>query len=118
VCVNQPAPSSDDAAQIGICEDQLLRLLVDCLPESIFAKDAAGRFIWANKSAAALLGASAPLAMIGKTDFDFYPREKAVQMREREQAIVRTGQTLEGKRKQQPIESPAKSVGNGRPRHP
>ncbi len=96
MCVNQPAATGDGAAPIGIREDQLLRLLVDSLPESIFAKDVAGRFIWANKSAATLLGVTTPGALIGKTDFDLYPREKATQIREREQAIVRTGQSTEG----------------------
>jgi diguanylate cyclase (GGDEF)-like protein/PAS domain S-box-containing protein len=92
----QSAPSNDHAAHIGIRADELLRDLVDCLPDSMFAKSATGEFLWANKRAAELLGANSPLALVGKTDFDFYPHEKAAQIREREQLVVRTGRTLEG----------------------
>ena len=78
----QSAPSNGDAAaRIGIRDDELARALVDCLPDSLFAKDATGRFLWANQSAAALRGADSPVALVGKTDFDFYSHEKASQIR-------------------------------------
>ena len=45
-------------------------------PDSIYYKDAGGRFEWVNK-AKALNSDTTPENMIGKTDFDFMSPEEA-----------------------------------------
>lgn len=55
-------------------ERNLLRLIIDTIPNSIYVKDTESRFVIANKTSVShkpgLLDES---EVIGKTDFDFYP---------------------------------------------
>jgi len=59
------------------CEHDLLRALMDNLPDYIFFKDCQSRFIRTNRAHARALGISDPTQAIGKTDFDFFPAEDA-----------------------------------------
>jgi diguanylate cyclase (GGDEF)-like protein/PAS domain S-box-containing protein len=74
-------------------ERRLLRTIIDSLPANIYAKDTQSRFIACNASVAQLMGTS-PLAAIGRTDFDFYPREMAEGFFADEQALIRSGEAL------------------------
>jgi PAS domain S-box-containing protein len=73
-------------------ERNVLRTLIDTLPESIFVKDRDGRFVINNSAHARLLGAASPEEAVGKTDFDFFPRELAETYQADEQAIIRSGE--------------------------
>ena len=75
-------------------ERNLLRTLMDHLPDHIFVKDAQSRFLMANAATVRTLGASSLQEILGKTDFDFLPRERAEQFHADEQTIVRTGKPL------------------------
>jgi PAS domain S-box-containing protein len=75
-------------------ERNLLRTVIDNLPDSIYAKDTESRFIIANIEATRRLGASTPDELIGKTDFDFYPQELAAQYNADEREMMRSGQPL------------------------
>ena len=77
----------------------LLRALVDHLPECIYVKDLDGRFVVANRATAELLGVESPEDLIGKTDFDLLPEEDARQFYEDEQAVIKSGTSLIGKEK-------------------
>jgi PAS domain S-box-containing protein len=72
----------------------MLRALIDNVPDFMYVKDAEGRFVLANASLARLNGVKTPEEMLGKTDFDFYPRELASVFSEDEQNLMRTGQPL------------------------
>jgi PAS domain S-box-containing protein len=72
-------------------ERNLLRTLMDNVPAHIFVKDLQSRFIIANSATLRSLGAPNMEAVVGKTDFDFLPRERAQQFYDDEQRIVRTG---------------------------
>jgi PAS domain S-box-containing protein len=72
--------------------DVLLRTLIDNLPDYVYAKDATGRFILANTAVARQLGFSSPEEVIGKSDFDLFPRELAERYRTEEQKIIQSGQ--------------------------
>ncbi len=76
--------------------EQLMRTLIDAIPDYIYAKDLQGRSILANAALAQLHGLSSPADMAGKSDFDFYPLELAEQYFASEQAILRDGQALIG----------------------
>ena len=75
-------------------ERNLLRTLIDNLPDDIYAKDTQGRFILNNVANAQSLGASSPDGVLGKTHLDFYPRELAEQYDAYDQAVMRSGQSL------------------------
>ncbi|MBN2580473.1 MAG: AraC family transcriptional regulator [Pirellulales bacterium] len=68
-----------------------LGLLFDYLPDTYFyAKNAQGRFVMANRALARLLAASNPEAMIGKTDYDFSPRDLADQYVAEDRRVMET----------------------------
>ena len=75
-------------------ERNLLRTVIDNLPDSIYAKDLAGHFILDNLADARSMDAAAPEAVMGKTDSDFYPPELATQYRADDQAIMESRQSL------------------------
>ncbi len=75
-------------------ERNLLRTLIDHIPDYIYVKDAASRFLIANTSVARHMGAASPDALVGKTDWDFYPSERAAQFYADEQAILQSGEPL------------------------
>jgi PAS domain S-box-containing protein len=75
-------------------ERNLLRTLTDHLPDHIFVKDRESRFLAANAAVLRTLGAAREEEVLGKTDFDFFPRELAQPYYDDEQQIIRTGRAL------------------------
>jgi PAS domain S-box-containing protein len=75
-------------------ERNLLRVLIDNLPDFVYVKDTEGRFLVGNVALAQLMGAATPDELLGKTDFDFYPRELAEKFYRDEQRVIQTGQLL------------------------
>ncbi len=68
--------------------------LVEGLPQNIFRKDVNFRFTFANKRFCDTVGC--PLEkIIGKTDFDFYPRELAQKYQRDDIRIMSTGEILD-----------------------
>ena len=58
-------------------ELKLLRTIIDNLPNNIYAKDTKGRFLAGNTRLARLLGVSSSAELLGKSDFDFFPKDLA-----------------------------------------
>jgi PAS domain S-box-containing protein len=58
-------------------ELELLRTIIDNLPNNIYAKDTKGRFLAGNTRLARLLGVSTSAELLGKSDFDFFPKDLA-----------------------------------------
>jgi PAS domain S-box-containing protein len=77
-----------------LTERNLLRALIDNVPDQIYVKDTEGRYVLANTATLQRLNVSAPDDLLGKTDFDFFPPEQAAQFLAEEQAIVHSGQPL------------------------
>lgn len=75
-------------------ERDLLRTVIDNLPDKIYAKDKQGRFVLNNPTHAKSLGLNSPEEMKGKTDFDFFPAELARQFYLDEQKTIETGQPV------------------------
>lgn len=75
-------------------EYTLLRALIDSLPNHIFVKDRAGRYLLVNESYARFLGSDSPATLVGKTVFDIYPEQRAAEYHAADQDVLRTGQTL------------------------
>ena len=80
-------------------ERNLLRTLIDILPDYIYVKDAQSRFIIANK-AVGLLVDTPPESVVGKTDRDFYPPELAAQYLADEESVAASGEPLINKEEQ------------------
>ena len=57
--------------------DQLLRTLIDNLPDAVYAKDALGRKILANPADLKNIGRTTEAEVFGKSDFDLFPRAVA-----------------------------------------
>ncbi|GEM_PF-739406 len=74
-------------------EGNLLRTLVDNLPDYIYVKDTESRFLLGNVAVARLMGTT-PDDLLGKTDFDFYPIEIARKFYHDEQRIIASGEPL------------------------
>ncbi len=70
------------------------RTLIDHLPDYIFIKDTASRFVVNNRAHIELLGCATQEEVLGKTDFDIFPRELAEQYYADEQMLIRTGHPL------------------------
>ena len=75
-------------------ERNLLRTLMDHVPDSIYVKDAQGRLLLSNQANIMALGASTLDEVVGKTDFDYYPRELAEQYFADDMQVVQTGKPL------------------------
>ena len=79
----------------GLTEERnLLRTLIDNLPDPVFVKDAAGQYVIANDAHLRFLGVEAEEDVIGRTDFGVLPRELAERLDGDEQAVVRTGEPM------------------------
>jgi diguanylate cyclase (GGDEF)-like protein/PAS domain S-box-containing protein len=74
-----------------VAENYAYRTLVEQLPDSLNAKDLDGRFIVANPATAALMRATGPDALIGRTDFDFYPADVAERFLADERHVLESG---------------------------
>jgi len=75
-------------------ERDLLKALMDSVPDTIYFKDRASRFTRVNRAQAYALGLTDPEAIIGKTEADFFLPQYAQDARADEAAIIATGQPL------------------------
>ncbi|MEI8064256.1 MAG: PAS domain-containing protein, partial [Verrucomicrobiota bacterium] len=75
-------------------EQKLVVHLMENLPDYIYFKDAAGKFLRANPALINLYRLKNPLEIVGKTDADFLPAARAQETAAQEQEIMRTGQPV------------------------
>jgi PAS domain S-box-containing protein len=89
-----------DITQLKIAEEQLKQdhqlftFLMDNVPDLIYFKDRESRFIKVNNALAKLLGVLDSSKVRGKTDYNFYPEEKAKEFIADERAIFKSGLPL------------------------
>ena len=74
-------------------ERNLLRTLIDSLPDFISVKDRESRFIIANDAYARFAGRQRPEELLGKTAFDVFPPHLATQYVADDQKVMHSGQT-------------------------
>ncbi len=91
--VQENAKLAQENAEL-VQERDLLRMVIDNLPDYIYAKDKQGRFVLNNLAHARELGAKSPMEVKGKSDFDFFPPELAAQFYADEKKIIETGQSV------------------------
>jgi PAS domain S-box-containing protein len=91
---------SKDITELKLIEDQLaternlLRSLIDALPDHIYVKDTVGRFVVCNAAVARFFGLASADAIAGKTDFDFFPKELAQQFHDEEERLFHNSDPL------------------------
>ncbi len=72
-----------------------LDLLFENLPNmSFFVKDQQGRFVMGNQSVALICGCSHPHEIVGRTDFDFFPKYIAERFRKDDLEVMNTGERI------------------------
>jgi PAS domain S-box-containing protein len=84
------------AGLVGISRDvtevvkaeRFLHNLVDSLPDLVYVKDTQGRYVVDNATHRAFLGLRDVEDIVGKTAFDFYPRELAERIQTDDQAVL------------------------------
>ncbi len=75
-------------------ERDLMRTLMDHIPDWIFIKDTQGRFVTVNDALLRVLGAPSHDVVIGRTDFDFLQPHLANQYAADDHEVLASGQPL------------------------
>ncbi len=75
-------------------ERNLLRTLIDNLPDWIYVKDTESRFMVANEPVAKLLGLDNSDILLGKTDHDFFDKIEADKFRADEKQVISSGKAI------------------------
>jgi PAS domain S-box-containing protein len=75
-------------------ERHRLNELMDQVPDRIYFKDREGRFLRNNRAHLARFGLTDPAQALGKTDFDFFPKEHAERAREDDLQVMHSGDPL------------------------
>ncbi len=73
-------------------ERNLLRTVIDNVPDHIFVLDREGKYILVNKAVLRNLSHDETDTILGKTAFDYFPAEQAQQYFDEEQTIIKSGQ--------------------------
>ena len=74
--------------------EERYRTLADASPDIIYILDRTGKLLYANRTAAAYIGVS-PASLVGKTQHDLFPPDKAQHHRERIRRVFETGESRE-----------------------
>jgi PAS domain S-box-containing protein len=97
-------------AEAALCESrEMLNLVLDTVPQSIFWKDRESRYLGCNQVFATAVGLDEPAQIIGKTDYDLpWPRKEAdtyraddrevMEKRQRKRHIIEPLQQADGTR--------------------
>lgn len=75
-------------------ERNLLRTIIDLLPDSVYAKDREGRKLLVNRVEMKYMGVSSEAEALGKDDFEVYPEAIAAQYYADDQAVIVSGEPL------------------------
>jgi sigma-B regulation protein RsbU (phosphoserine phosphatase) len=85
--------------------ESLYHSLVETMPQNVFRKDLRGRFTFANQQYCKHYNCQLS-EILGKTDFDFFPRELAEKYQRDDWRVMETGQTYEIVEEHQPLGQP------------
>lgn len=90
-------------AQESVRESEALyHSLVETMPQNVFRKDLNGRFTFANQQYCRHYGATLE-EILGKTDYDFFPKQLADKYRNDDQQVMVTGRSFEIVEEHQPL---------------
>lgn len=81
--------SSQRAAQAALDQERmLLRSVIDAVPDSIYVKDTEGRFVLVNQTTVSAEGMTSSDQLIGKSDYDLRPKDRADMWAEDERRVL------------------------------
>ena len=83
-------------------ERNLFHTLMDQVPDPIYFKDLSRRLVRVNNAYARLLSVSEPNDLIGKSDEELYPETVAERERTTDEAVMRTGGSVEDRLEEYP----------------
>jgi len=86
-----------DSQDASILSTDMIQILMDNFPDTIYFKDVKSRFLFVNKAQRDVLGVKTMQEAYGKTDFDFFTPEHAKAAYEDEQRIIKTKKPLVSK---------------------
>ena len=75
-------------------ERSLLRTIMESIPDYVYAKNTRHEFLAASTALAQRMGATSGDELVGKSDFDFYPKEVAEKYAKDEDDLMRSGQAV------------------------
>ena len=75
-------------------EREILRALIDNIPDLMYVKDTESRFVVANRQVIRTLGVASQQDLVGKTESDFLPSAWTAGSYENEQRVVRSGDAI------------------------
>jgi PAS domain S-box-containing protein len=75
-------------------ERNMLRALIDNIPDIVFVKDIESRFVLVNTRLARTLGAQTPEELLGKADSNFFTVENADAFYKDDQSVMDSGQPM------------------------
>lgn len=75
-------------------ERTLFRTIIDLMPDAIYAKDIEGRKTLCNLREIQLTGKNFEAELIGKTDFDLYPKSVAKHSWDEDKSIIQSGKPI------------------------
>ncbi|MBZ5595174.1 MAG: response regulator [Acidobacteriia bacterium] len=75
-------------------ERSLLRTIMEAIPDYVYAKNTRHEFLAASNALAERMGAATGDELLGKSDFDFYPKEIAEKYANDEDDLMRSGQAV------------------------
>ena len=81
-------PDEDDR------ERNLFRFLMENIPDRIYFKDRESKFVAVNTAMARLFKLNGPEEAVGKSDFDYFPKDDAERMFADERHVIETGQAI------------------------
>lgn len=74
--------------------ERRLQLAMDNVPAAVYLKDRNGRYLFANRECGNYLGRSAA-DLIGQTDHDLFPADRAAAVRENDRHLMTTGTSVQ-----------------------
>ena len=75
-------------------ERNLLRSIIDTLPDHVFVKDTSGRYLLDNESHRQLLAHKGDAQPEGRTVFDYFPPEAAARYDDDDRFVLQTGESI------------------------
>lgn len=84
--------------KIEMSQEQIDELVLDTIKfhcaDTIYFKDRESRFLWNSQQHADQFGVKSPQDMVGKTDYDYFPKEFADKALEVEKQIIESGEPM------------------------
>ena len=78
-------------------ERDMLQTILDNLPDFIYVKDSAGRYVMINEAVRKVLGAGSIDDVVGRTNDDFLPEDQAALERADDEQVIASGEPIDAR---------------------